>query len=502
MRLVNFLNKTRIQDANDFTLAETRLFELRNILNTDEITNWADNAADGVANRLAYGQPAVQNTIHLWLSKALRKYILTKVRGNKVQLGDDGETAYYSKDGGQIALVKDMPPWAQKALLAGNELEVVNPASVTIGRNVPKEVNLVRDWLRHKLSTTPEQITPSRLSRISFENAIKLSDDYHKELERKRPASEQEVKIWYHGDDSDELDKWNYLEHREKQKIYKEFTKATGRPVAGVEDTPEHHVVVKEYQDGSKWVSLTTQSCLDYEGNMMGNCVASYGEDVEAEEARIYSYRDNKNIPHVTIEKDADVGGAIAQIKGKGNEPPIPKYYPYVIDLMNYIYDEEGSIMTNEEGDEDLGKMGMIHDTSSDWVGLSRSPGAASTGTILAISPPFDHESFGYQTIDYKDTDEYGEHTDDPSEQTQEVKTSGIGSLDTAMNEIAGEYAQLMAGDKEYVLSDIIKNGKWEEEDEELRYDGSTTISTIWYAGDDKNIKREFKVVVPSKPSK
>lgn len=74
--------------------------------------------------------------------------------------------------------------------------------------------------------------------------------------------------------------------------------------------------VHKEYPDGFRWVKLEKpkdvpegqdaskmlQDALSGEGNAMGHCVGSYCDDVASGRSGIYSLRDAKGQPHVTIE--------------------------------------------------------------------------------------------------------------------------------------------------------------------------------------------------------
>jgi hypothetical protein len=68
--------------------------------------------------------------------------------------------------------------------------------------------------------------------------------------------------------------------------------------------------VTKDYpEQGYKWLQLkhptdpkVTEKALKYEGEAMGHCVGGYCPDVEAGSTKIYSLRDAKGEPHVTIE--------------------------------------------------------------------------------------------------------------------------------------------------------------------------------------------------------
>lgn len=67
--------------------------------------------------------------------------------------------------------------------------------------------------------------------------------------------------------------------------------------------------VHKEYPEGYKWQELKhptdssiTEQTLKYEGDAMGHCVGGYCPEVIAGKTKIYSLRDAKGAPHVTIE--------------------------------------------------------------------------------------------------------------------------------------------------------------------------------------------------------
>lgn len=101
--------------------------------------------------------------------------------------------------------------------------------------------------------------------------------------------------------------------------------------------------------------SKELQDALKYEGDTMGHCVGGYCDDVLSGRSRIYSLRDTKGQPHVTIEvapRDVDstglneaqlqmvrrhgksVADEIIQIKGKANRAPNEEYLPFVQDFV------------------------------------------------------------------------------------------------------------------------------------------------------------------------
>jgi len=102
------------------------------------------------------------------------------------------------------------------------------------------------------------------------------------------------------------------------------------------------------------------QKQLQYEGDTMGHCVGGYCDDVLSGTARIFSLRDAKGEPHVTIEvAPTDIGDVIQQIKGKQNLPPKDEYLPFVQDFIRKPY--HGGQWYDEIGD--LDSTGLITTT-------------------------------------------------------------------------------------------------------------------------------------------
>ena len=161
------------------------------------------------------------------------------------------------------------------------------------------------------------------------------------------------------------LDYIGQLPEREQNKLYKISYEQMLQKVrdwdaemlakskeANLDATNSGEVII-DFGDGYKFIKLNrTEEAYKYEGDIMGHCVEGY---VDNEMSIIYSLRDKNNEPHVTIEVSMhpdygddveliDVRG-IVQIKGKGNEAPIPKYIPYVlafIEKTGYAVYEDG----------------------------------------------------------------------------------------------------------------------------------------------------------------
>lgn len=83
--------------------------------------------------------------------------------------------------------------------------------------------------------------------------------------------------------------------------------------------------------DGNYATNKPLSEALEYEGDTMGHCVGGYCGQVMSG-TKIYSLRDAKGEPHVTVEVTPD--GNIEQIKGKGNAAPKDSYVPFVQDFV------------------------------------------------------------------------------------------------------------------------------------------------------------------------
>jgi hypothetical protein len=106
-------------------------------------------------------------------------------------------------------------------------------------------------------------------------------------------------------------------------------------------DLPEDWSGVRtmmRFEDGVKFVNLTSRAALEREGHLMSHCVAAYGDPVERGASEIYSLRDTRNRPHVTMEVRSS---CVTQQKGKKNSGPGPRWQPYIkafIDRMGWFY--------------------------------------------------------------------------------------------------------------------------------------------------------------------
>lgn len=98
---------------------------------------------------------------------------------------------------------------------------------------------------------------------------------------------------------------------------------------------------------------LLKQSDLNFEGSVMGHCVGlgHYKTKLDNKRAIIISLRDEKNMPHVTIEvslmkgRDGKTRGTVLQQQGKGNVEPSDKYHAA---LREFILFSNGALTSDD----------------------------------------------------------------------------------------------------------------------------------------------------------
>ena len=190
------------------------------------------------------------------------------------------------------------------------------------------------------------RIRPDKLNKISIEQAVRRAHEYNEE--RKRKMAETALKATegmpVHKDYGNGF-RWLELA------LDKNLPEGWSQHPSGTYTDPQgvNHVQHPNYSK--------LEEALKYEGDTMGHCVGGYCPDVASGNTRIFSLRDKKNEPHVTIEvnkvRGAELGRQAAdlpddeavrimknpperieQIKGKGNAKPVAKYIPYAQDFV------------------------------------------------------------------------------------------------------------------------------------------------------------------------
>lgn len=249
-----------------------------NVLNITEIERELRNVA----------ARAVHPQTRKWFDTVARNYILN-LSGPEA----DSEYERYTTERPKKGVHTDMPEpeklpdWAKTAVAENTDIHFFNPAQPR-RRELWQDLETIGDWFNTWKSDDPAL---ARIDRVNF------------------PQAREQAKAW-------------------RVEINK-------NPWLHIKDRPPVH---KTYEDGLCWVRLVTEMHLAREGNLMRHCVGGggYAHAMKQGTSEFYSLRDQKNEPHITVEVRVSGGVRHAiQMKGKQNAKAIPKYQPYLRDLVS-----------------------------------------------------------------------------------------------------------------------------------------------------------------------
>jgi hypothetical protein len=238
------------------------------------------NVADVEAHINTLCQRTEEERIRQWLKRNYRNWLIKDSGGVLRVHGDDGHWRYET---GVDYPADKVPAWAGKA--AGNGEELVHISNL---RKLEDEFGEVIDYLHHML-----QGRRGDLSRLSVPQAVEQSEAWHERL-------------------------------------------ANGDGEAVGEDDPQGVRAVLPAGKGWRWVQVIDTAALDREGSLMQHCVGggSYDAGLQNGTIQIYSLRDPKNEPHITVEVRK---GVVHQFKGKQNKPPAEKYRAASVIFLNHL---------------------------------------------------------------------------------------------------------------------------------------------------------------------
>jgi hypothetical protein len=155
----------------------------------------------------------------------------------------------------------------------------------------------VVDVLKEDLATG--RIRPEQLNKVSMEQAVRRTYEYDQEMAKKMAQAQAKitegmpvVKEYPEGYKWIELKTpdYNSLPLDERKQMIARLTEEARQK--GL--TPEDYI--------EKYPESQLADALKYEGETMGHCVGGYCPDVLEGRSRIYSLRDAKGEPHVTVE--------------------------------------------------------------------------------------------------------------------------------------------------------------------------------------------------------
>jgi len=234
----------------------------------------------------------------------------------------------------------------------------------------------IMDVLKQDLESG--RLRPESLKNVSMEQAVRRAYEYDQEMAKKMAEAQIKmtegmptVKEYPTGHKWIELAKPDLKELPEDYQI--KYTSQNtpylvdpnGNNIGYMQEGKEHK------QSLDRLAENKLADALKYEGDTMGHCVGGYCPDVISGQSRIFSLRDSKGEPHVTIETEpssfvfSDIRNAvgddranemldrgldlqamakeigfvpdkqnIVQIKGKQNKAPNEQYLPFVQDFV------------------------------------------------------------------------------------------------------------------------------------------------------------------------
>jgi len=225
-------------------------------------------------------------------------------------------------------LLDAIPPYSPKEPiyeLAGKEsyISKLDPqSSVYSGDISGLHFDHIIDVLKQDLAA--RRITPEQLNKITMEQAVRRTADY--DLERSVAMREAKIKeqegFPVYKDYGEEGYRWIELAPpKELPAGYRvlqsdmgegfkvvdaagnEAVATASRPTNNMGHTniPFHKTEQEAIADALKY-DKRLEEALKYEGDTMGHCVGGYCPDVASGRSRIYSLRDSKGEPHVTVE--------------------------------------------------------------------------------------------------------------------------------------------------------------------------------------------------------
>jgi hypothetical protein len=190
---------------------------------------------------------------------------------------------------------------------------------------LPRQANFghIMDVLRQDLAEG--RIRPEQLNKVSMEQAVRRTHEYDQEMFRKRQktAIKQQEGFPTYKDYPEQGYKWLDLSLPKDEALAEGYQivknpdvispkdgepymliNAQGEPLAYGNSPGE---IMKGVMPDMRPGYSKLKEALDYEGNAMGHCVGSYCDEVSSGGTKIYSLRDKKGEPHVTIEVQPDL---------------------------------------------------------------------------------------------------------------------------------------------------------------------------------------------------
>lgn len=222
-----------------------------------------------------------------------------------------------------------------------------------------------KHWIREGPASVAKESEVRRLSWAKSKDSIGLALKLELGEEQKRQA--EEIIDWMISEKPRQLEKVSFEQALEASKQWHERIAAKEREAAEQERPEELAEVVAMGEE--RWVRLEGERQLNREGRLMRHCVGSYAKRVGDGNTRIYSLRDAKNKPKLTVELVRQAQGwSISQVRGFANTSAQAQEGPALKALLERLAEDKelGAL----KGGEELDNSGLIFDEATQKLTL------------------------------------------------------------------------------------------------------------------------------------
>lgn len=287
---------------NDFLLERNNIKKIQKFANVPEIYNWAHEKDENLS---------------IWLADKMVKLLKDRFKSDKKYLN------YFNKYLNNTLTKDDFQQLKSK--FTDDQLTIrYNEFSEDIKYQISRVIDMRNNEFTKVLHyvNSPLHANRPNINNLSLEEAVELSDEWHKEQEKK----------------------------------------------AGGVIEDEDGEVILSFPDGYYWIDTQSTSC-SAEAEAMGHC----GHTTQG--TTMLSLRKDKR-PHVTIAYNED-DNIFTQIKGKGNTKPNKKYHTYIVDLIIDLNVEKFKSEYNRSSDfvpDDLSEelYAKLEEENSDYIENSK----------------------------------------------------------------------------------------------------------------------------------
>ncbi|ECG8590641.1 cytoplasmic protein [Salmonella enterica subsp. salamae] len=289
-------------------------YKPRNIIN-------APNVKSAILSRSQ--QRGDSDTIQRWLSNHFYRWAIGSFHYVYPVRSAADYAVYFGAD-------TDIPAWLMPKLNGDDTFYYLPPQH-------PQLLAIERD-LREFLSRQEGTRLETKLQRINYFSVLKMREAEHQKMQRLREQG------WYPSN-SEAL-----------------------KPVMTVDNgvLVELEATSPALRSEMAYESWHMQHCVghfDDKGALSGGYGDYYARQIEQKKLRLFSLRDNNNIPHVTISLVVGNDGlSIDQIKGKQNRHPVKKYATDVLSLLHHL-------QPLPERHADCEGMGIVYEKTPEYAG-------------------------------------------------------------------------------------------------------------------------------------